>query len=176
METQESPAAGSGVAPGGEAPPAMAASREHPPVEIEVLRIALAAAEAERAAVVAELDQERAALAEVRAEREALTTALKQTQTDRDTLSGQLAVGVERYRAAVLRTAPDVPEELVAGASIEEVDRSLATARDTVVAVQRRLAERAASERVPAGSPARGGTDISALSAREKIALALAGR
>ena len=66
-----------------------------------------------------------------------------------------------------------MPPELVTGATVAEIDRSLAAARETVDAVQRRLSERAAAERVPAGAPVRVGTDLSALSPREKIALAL---
>lgn len=84
-----------------------------------------------------------------------------------------LRLSAAKYREAMLAAAPDVPPELVAGVTVAEVDRSLVAARETVAAVQRRLAERAAAERVPAGAPARGGTDLSALSPREKIALAL---
>lgn len=116
------------------------------------LRAALTAAETERTALAAQLEQERAGRAQAEA-------ALREA--------------AERYRDAVLRSAPEVPPELVGGATVEEIDRALAAARQTVDAVRRRLAEHAATERVPAGAPPRGAPDVAALSPREKIALAL---
>ena len=115
---------------------------------------------------VARIEALEAELATAHAERVALHEQLASAQE-------ALTVGAAHYREAVLATAPDVPPELVAGASVAEVDRSLAAARETVAAVQRRLAERVAAERVPAGAPPRGSADLSALSPREKIALAL---
>ncbi len=101
-------------------------------------------------------------------------------ETERDGLREQLGSAQEdlrlaaaKYREAVLSASPELPPDLVAGDSVEEVDRSLVAARKTVDAVRRQLAGQAAAERVPAGAPARSGPDLSALSPREKIALAL---
>lgn len=158
-----------------------------PPVDVEVLRIALAAAEADRLALTAALDQERAARADAEA---SLTTArtelghaqdrhggleetLRLAQAERNTLAEGLRAGAERYRAALLAASPEVPPELVTGATMDEVDRSLAAAQAMVAAVAGRLAAHAAAERVPAGSPTRSGGEALALTARQKIALAL---
>ena len=110
----------------------------------------------------------------------ALEEALRAAQDELDAahrerteLTGQVALAAEHYRTALLAAAPEVPPELVTGATVAEIDRSLAAALGTVDAVQRRLSERAAAERVPAGAPVRVGTDLSALRPREKIALAL---
>ena len=100
------------------------------------------------------------------AERDGLREQIASTQAD-------LRLAAEKYREAVLSASPEVPPDLVAGGSIEEVERSLVAARKTVDAVRRQLASRSAAERVPAGAPARSGQDLSALSPREKIALAL---
>jgi len=114
---------------------------------------------------------DRLAAAEARAsalevERDSLREQVASAQAD-------LRLAAARYREAVLSASPELPPDLVAGDTVEEVDRSLVAARKTVDAVRRQLADRAAAERVPAGAPARGGPDLSALSPREKIALAL---
>ena len=68
-------------------------------------------------------------------------------------LREQAGLAAAKYREALLATATEVPVELVAGDTVEEIDRSLAAARKMVEAVQRQLADRAAAERVPAGPP-----------------------
>ncbi len=139
----------------------VAAVAATPPVDVEVLSIALAAAEQERDALGSALEQERAAAQQAE---ERAAAHVEHRRQD-----------AERYRQALLLNVPDVPPELVTGGTVDEVDASLAAARATVAAVRRHLAEHAAAARVPAGSPARGAADISALSPRQKIALALVG-
>ena len=73
----------------------------------------------------------------------------------------------------LLAAAPELPEELVAGDSIEELDASAERARQTVRQVRERLESQAQAGRVPAGSPPRGSPDFSALSSIEKIRLGL---
>lgn len=126
----------------------------------------LAAAEARASTLEVELESERGILRQA----QALAGSVRD---ERDALKEQLNLAAAKYREAVLSASPEVPPDLVAGDSVEEVDRSLAAARKTVDAVRRQLASRTAAERVPAGAPARSGPDLSALSPREKIALAL---
>ena len=65
---------------------------------------------------------------------------------------------------------------MVAGATPQEVAAALATAKATVAQVRQRLAAQAATERVPAGAPARRGVDPASLSARDEIAHGLSER
>ena len=140
-----------------------------------------------------ELDELREELVSARAEAERLAEQV----ADREARAAQLAEGMEtlrrqveaarmdaaqaraaateeaqrladRYRAALLQAAPDVPPELVQGASVEELDRSLATAREVVARVREQMQAQAAS-RIPTGSPVRGGTDLGTLSPAEQI-------
>lgn len=134
---------------------------ETPPVEVEVLQIALAAAEADGRAA----DEDHTASPDVDHPLEALAA----------THAIQRREDAERYRQALLRTTPEVPPELVTGATVDEVDASLAAAQATVAAVRRHLAQQAAGARVPAGAPLRGEPDAGTLSPRQKIALALVG-
>jgi len=146
-----------------------------PGVDVETLLVRLASAEAQTATLTAELKQERTARSAAEATLAEACESAAQAGSERDGLAQHLAESADRYRAALLAASPEVPPELVSGATIAEVDRSLAAARETVAAVRRRLGQQAAAERVPAGAPARGAPDLAALSPREKIALALAG-
>ena len=96
-----------------------------------------------------------------------------QRQEELAALKEQLALAVAKYRGALLASAPELPEEMVAGNTIEEVEASLARARGVVERVRKQLEARAQAQRVPAGAPPRTPPDLSALSPGEKIAYAL---
>jgi len=87
----------------------------------------------------------------------------------KESLSG----AVEKYRAAILASAPGIPAELIQGGSIDEIDASLEQARGIVSKVRQQLEVEAEANKVPAGAPPRTPQDLSALSPAEKIAYAL---
>ena len=95
---------------------------------------------------------------------------------ERAALNERLARTVARYRTVLLAGSPEVPEEMVKGETVEEVDRSLASAKELVERVRKQLEARGQAERVPAGAPPRRRPDLSALSPQEKIAYGLARR
>lgn len=78
-----------------------------------------------------------------------------------------------RYRELVLAREPDLPDGLVSGDTVEEVDAAAERARQTVSQVRQRLEAQAQAGRVPAGAPARGVPDTSTLTPAEKIRLGL---
>jgi uncharacterized coiled-coil protein SlyX len=88
-------------------------------------------------------------------------------------LKDALAGAVARYRAAVAASAAGVPEELLRGETVEEIDSSLEQARRIVSKVREQLERDAAAKSVPAGAPPRTPPDMSALSPTEKIVHAL---
>ena len=88
-------------------------------------------------------------------------------------LKGALANTVDKYRTAVLATAPGVPDELLKGETVEDIDASLEQARRIVLQVKQQLDSDVATSSVPAGAPPRTPPDMSALSPIEKIAHAL---
>ena len=98
-------------------------------------------------------------------------------------LERELSATVSRYRLALLDTAPEVPGDLVSGATAEELESSLAKAKSLVEQVRTRLLEGMESENqdteqpasgIPAGAPPRTLNDTSAdLTTREKITLGL---
>ena len=97
------------------------------------------------------------------ASRDGELTAIKQS------LSGAVA----KYRAAVIASAPGIPQELVKGDSLDEIDTSLELARGIVSKVRQQLEIETEANKVPAGAPPRMPQDLSALSPAEKIAYAL---
>ena len=91
-------------------------------------------------------------------------------------LDDALTQAVSSYRALVIRLNPGVPEELITGDTIEEIDSSLANAQTLIDTVRQGLEAEIAAARVPAGAPQRAPIDFSALSPREKIQYAIGGK
>jgi hypothetical protein len=91
-------------------------------------------------------------------------------------LRGQLAASASKYREVLVAAAPEVPAELITGVTPEEMDASLATARQMVERIRRQAQPQANALRVPAGAPVRSAQDLFGLSAQEKIAYALSQR
>ena len=120
-------------------------------------------ARAESPPATEELQRRIAEMEESIAVRESEAAALRES----------LAGAVLKYRSAVLETAPGVPEELVTGETVDEIDASLTRARDMVSRVRQELEARAAEDSVPTGSPPRQPVDLAALSPAAKIQHAL---
>ena len=89
-------------------------------------------------------------------------------------LKESLTGAVAKYRAAVMASTPGVPEELLKGETVEEIDASLELAQGIVAKVRQEFESDVAARSVPAGAPPRTLPDLSALPPGEKIAYALA--
>lgn len=88
-------------------------------------------------------------------------------------LREKLGGAAAKYRQLILSGSPEVPEELVKGETVEEIEVSFKQARQVVEKVRRGLEGKQQRERVPAGAPTRSPLDVSAMSPQEKIAYAL---
>lgn len=117
----------------------------------------------EREARVHELDAQLAAAQETRTGQ----------QEEIRELQEELAAALGRYRGALLEGAPEVPQELVQGESVQALEESFSRARELVERVRRQVEAKLAKERVPPGVPPRRPLDISGLSSKDKIALGL---
>jgi len=80
---------------------------------------------------------------------------------------------VASYKVLVVQSNPDVPEELVAGDTIEAITDSLTSAKELVSKIRKSMETEISLARVPAGAPERTPPDLSALSSREKIQYAV---
>jgi hypothetical protein len=141
--------------------------------DVEALQSRLADAEALAADRDAQLTHTRqqlgehqAAAATHAAEAESLRSAAAAAEERQ-----RLAAG--RYRELLLAREPDLPEDMVDGVTVEEIDAAADRARQTVSLVRQRFEAQVQATRVPAGAPARGSNDTSGLSASEKIRLGL---
>ncbi len=135
---------------------------------VEVGRLQMAAADAEaRASTLNEQN------GDLRSSLEQAEAGLDAARRESQGLQIRLQEATARYREALLASSPDLPEEIVAGETIEELDAAAEQARQTVRRVRDRLESEAQSGRVPAGAPPRSGPDVSSLSPIEKIRLGL---
>jgi chromosome segregation ATPase len=123
--------------------------------------------------VEGELAAERQRIEELEGRLAGLHEELTVGQAENEGLHARLLAAAGKYREALLAAAPELPEELVAGESIEEIEAAAERARQTVRQVRERLESQAQVGRVPTGSPPRGVPDFSALSPIEKIRVGL---
>lgn len=112
-------------------------------------------------------------VAQAEGESEKIATKEEELEGEVAALKQQLSSAAQRYRALILAGASEVPEELVKGETLEEVDASFTAAQEMVARVRRQLEAKAQAERVPAGAPSRTPPDFGGLSPIEKIAYAL---
>lgn len=144
----------------------------------------LATTQEELAAAKAELErlQEAAADSEARAAHaesqltqanEEIELARSESEAREQDLTAQLQSAADRYRGLALEQAPELPAELVSGATVAEVDEALQRARETVSKVRGHLESQAQAGKVPVGAPPRSEPDLSGLSTEEKISYGL---
>jgi hypothetical protein len=79
-------------------------------------------------------------------------------------LQSDLSAAVTKYRQGILQQHPEIPQHLVTGSTIAEIDASLEKAQAVVDTVKAHL-----EEQIPPGAPARAAPDLESLSPREKI-------
>ncbi|MEX2247936.1 MAG: hypothetical protein WEC75_14780 [Dehalococcoidia bacterium] len=144
----------------------------------DVERLQSATADAEARAQTA-LDEASELRERLRASDEATAAASEREaslEARLDESASRVQAAAVRYREAVLRAEPGLPDELIAGVTVEEVDASLEAARAVVGRVRTQLEERAQAGRVPVGAPARSEPDASAMTPEQKIRYGLSRR
>jgi chromosome segregation ATPase len=119
-------------------------------------------------------------LAEAVASNEASEQELASLRASLDEKDAQLAAtaetltqAMEKYRASLIAANPEIPEEMLIGDSIADIDASVDKAQGLVSRVRTKLEQELRVTSVPAGAPQRSGPDLSSMSPREKIQYAL---
>ena len=118
------------------------------------------------AAVKAQLDEEqkaKSALEEAIAQKDARLAELETVKEARDQ-------AVAKYLGMAKATNPTMPEDMISGETIEEIDASVEKAKGLVAAVKKTLESEATAAKVPAGAPTRGPISLESMSPRDKIA------
>lgn len=113
------------------------------------------------------------------AEREAETAVMHQNVTGLEEklaiANDELNKAVAGYRTLAIQVNPEMPAELINGDSIEAIDNAIESARLLVSKVKEKLETGTNRFRVPAGAPHRAVTDLSGMSAMEKIRYGIGG-
>ena len=132
----------------------------------------------------AQLEEERqakaaaeAALAEKDSRIAELEASLSEAKTGSEATAAELAQvkeansqAVAKYLDAVRLANPTIPQDIIAGDTIEDIDASLAKATAIADSVKASLEAQAKEAKVPAGAPTRGEISVEGLTPREKIA------
>jgi hypothetical protein len=133
------------------------------PEDIEAIKAQLEEEKEAKAAAEASLAEKDARIAELQAEGEALRAEGVAISEARDQ-------AVAKYLDAVRVVNPAIPQDIIAGETIEEIDASLAKATTIAESVKASLEAQAKETKVPAGAPPRTEISVEGLSPREKIA------
>jgi len=152
--------------------------------EITALQAELEGAKKEVEGLTAQLEERDAKMGELQAviasQSEAITekgVLIETREQELATLREASAEATSKYRGSLLAANPNVPEEMIVGETIADIDASLETAKALVGKVKASLEEQALSlskgAPVPAGAPERSGTDLSSMSPRQKIEYAI---
>jgi hypothetical protein len=107
----------------------------------------------------------------------ALETALSEAKQGSEASAADLAAvkeardqAVARYLTMVKALNPAVPENMIVGGTIEEIDLSIERGKAMVASVKKAMEAEASAAKVPAGAPTRGAISLEGMSSKEKIA------
>jgi hypothetical protein len=107
----------------------------------------------------------------------ALEAELSEAKTGSEAAAAELASvkeansqAISKYLDAVRAANPTIPQDIIVGDTIEDIDASLAKATTIAESVKASLEAQAKEAKVPAGAPTRGEISLEGLSPREKIA------
>jgi len=90
--------------------------------------------------------------------------------------SVDLAQAVTAYKEMAGRANPGIILTMIKGNTVAEINASVKQAKELVDKVRQEINAENMRVRVPAGAPSRAGSDLSALSARDKIKFGVEGR
>lgn len=131
--------------------------------ELEEEKTAKAAAEAALAEKDTRIAALEASLSEAKTGSEATAAELVSTREAKD-------VAVAKYLNMAKVLNPAIPQDIIAGETIEEIDASIEKGKGIVESVKKAMEAEAKETKVPAGAPARGEISLEGLTPREKIA------
>ncbi|MCK9524731.1 MAG: hypothetical protein M0R49_02230 [Limnochordia bacterium] len=106
---------------------------------------------------------------------ESLKNSSGNFKEDINRLNVSLEKAVKSYRNMVVKAHPEIPEELISGKTVDEIDATLEQAKKIVTRVKQSLENEAVSDDVPVGAPTRTRENAANLSPREKIQYAIGG-
>jgi chromosome segregation ATPase len=100
------------------------------------------------------------ALSEAKKSSEALTTSLKEARDQ----------AVAKYLTIAKTLNPTIPQDIIGGDTIAEIDASIEKGKALVTSVKQYIEAEASAAKVPAGAPTRTTISLEGMSPKEKIA------
>ena len=145
--------------------------------ELEAIKAQLEEEQKAKAALEETMAGKDARIAELQGELSEAKQAIEEGTTKAEAATAEITSirevkdqAVAKYLDMAKALNPTVPEGIIGGATIEEIEQSVEKAKAIVEAVRKTMEAEAAQTKVPAGAPTRGGISLEGLSAKEKIA------
>jgi septation ring formation regulator EzrA len=147
------------------------------PEDLEAIKAELEEEKEAKAAAEAALAEKDRALSAMSARQAALEASLSEAKQGSEAAAAELASvkeansqAVAKYLDAVRAANPTIPQDIIAGDTIEDIDASVEKALSIAESVKASLEAQAKEAKVPAGAPPRGEISLEGLTPREKIA------
>jgi chromosome segregation ATPase len=140
------------------------------PEELEAIKAQLDEERKAKATAEAALAEKDTRLAELQGQLDGLRVSISEANTELGQAKEAHSQAVAKYLGAVRLANPTIPQDIIAGDTIDAIDASLAKATTIAESVRATLEAQAKEAKVPAGAPPRGEISPEGLSPREKIA------
>jgi septal ring factor EnvC (AmiA/AmiB activator) len=145
--------------------------------DLEAIKAQLEEEKEARASAQASLAEKDNRIAELESQLSEVQQSAESLRAEGVAISAELASVKEARERAVAKYLnmaralnPSIPEGIIAGETIEEIDQSIEKGQAMVEAVKKAMEAEASRARVPAGAPTRGAISLEGLTPREKIA------
>jgi hypothetical protein len=140
------------------------------PEDLSIIKAELEEGRKAKAEIEAALADRAKRITELEASLNVVSQASEAAAAELAAAKGASSKAVSKYLEAARALNPTIPKDVIVGATIEEIDASLAKALSIATAVKATLEAQAKEAKVPAGAPTRGEISLEGLSPREKIA------
>jgi len=139
------------------------------PEDLEAIKAQLEEEKQAKATAEASLAEKDARIAEMEISLGEAQKVVESLRAEGAAISEARDQAVGKYLAAVRLANPAIPQDIITGDTIAEIDTSLAKATSIAASVKASLEAQAKEARVPAGAPPRTEIPLEGLSPREKI-------
>ena len=140
------------------------------PEDLEAIKAQLEEEKKAKAAAEAGLAEKDTRIAELEASLSEAQQASEAAAAEFAQVKEAHGQAVAKYLGAVRVANPTIPQDIIAGDTIEDIDASVQKALSIAESVKASLEAQAKEAKVPAGAPPRGEISLEGLSPREKIA------
>ena len=140
------------------------------PEDLEAIKAQLEEEKRAKAAAEASLAEKDTRIAELEASLSEAQQASEAAAAEFAQVKEAHGQAVAKYLGAVRVANPTIPQDIIAGDTIEDIDASVQKALSIAESVKASLEAQAKEAKVPAGAPTRGEISLEGLSPREKIA------